>query len=244
MATIAIYSMKGGVGKTTLAVNLAQAAAASGRRTLLWDLDAQAASTFLLNPGGKAHDSARAVFERDIEPADIILPTATQNLELLPADGSLRSLDVIFAEIDRKRRLAKLADALGGQYDRIILDCPPGLGLATEQIIRGADLILLPMIPSALSRRAYREVREHLDVKHKGGPPLFPIFNMVDRRRSLHREALAADPGCPVIPMASAVERMFELREPLAAYAPEGPAAQATRQLWTSVERMLAKGAA
>ncbi|WP_156679920.1 ParA family protein [Sphingomonas profundi] len=241
MAVIAIYSMKGGVGKTTLAVNLAWASATlSRRRTLLWDLDGQAASSFILAGGRKARDEARAVIERDVTPEDLIVPTGIPLLDLLPADASLRTLDAVFEGLDRKKRLLRLTGQLERHYDHVILDCPPGLGATSEQIIRGAALILLPMIPSTLSRRAYAEVRDHLDRHHKGGPPIFPVFNLVDRRRSAHREAMAADPGCPAIPMASAVEQMADRRAPLGAYAPRSPAAASVAKLWTAIERKLA----
>lgn len=234
--------MKGGVGKTTVAVNLAWAAAKlSGRRTLLWDLDAQAAATFILTPQRRAHDEARAVLERDIDAEAVIRPTGVPGLDLLPADASLRALDMVFAGIDRKKRLRRLVDDLAQRYDRIILDCPPGLGVTSEQVIRGASLILVPMIPSTLSRRAYGELREHLDTHHKGTSRVFPVFTMVDRRRAAHRAALEADPGCPVIPMASAVEMMADRHAAVGDYAPASPAAEAFAKLWTLAERHLHK---
>jgi len=212
MATIAIYASKGGVGKTTLAVNLAWASATlSSRRTLLWDLDAQGGASFILAPDRKAGDEARAVIERDLSPRKLIVPTAISNLDLLPADASLRTLDVLFSEIDSKKRLLKISAALDKDYDRIIIDCPPGLGNTADQIIRGADLILLPLIPSTLSARI------------------------------AHRAAIEAAPKQHKLPMASLVEQMADRHAPVGAYAPRAPVSIAIADLWRDIEKRLAK---
>jgi cellulose biosynthesis protein BcsQ len=242
MATIAIYSMKGGVGKTSLAVNLAWVAAVrSKRRTLLWDLDGQAAASFILAHDRKAHDEARAVIEKDVPPDRMVVSSGVPLLDLLPGDASLRTLDRLFDEIDRKKRIRKLTEQLQHDYEHIILDCPPGLGPTSEQVIRGASLILSPMIPSALSMRAFEDVQDHLNHHHKGGPPMMPVFNMVDRRRLAHRAAIEASPDTPAIPMASAVEQMADRHAPIGAYLPRSPAAQAVNDLWVAIERRLAK---
>jgi cellulose biosynthesis protein BcsQ len=244
---VAVYSLKGGVGKTTLAVNLAWAAAVlSGRRTLLWDLDAQAAATYLLGhdgPKDPGRDKAEAAIRKGLDPAKLIVPTAVEGLELLPADASLRDLDVTFADLDKKKRLAKMAEDLGGpSRELIIIDCPPGLTDTSEQVLRAADLVVVPVIPSPLAQRALVTIAEHVASKKAFDAPLLPVFSMTDRRRALHRDALAAQPDWPVIPMASAFETMSHRRAPLGAFASRrSPGVQAVAQVWSKVEQALAE---
>lgn len=242
MKTVAIYSLKGGVGKTTLAVNLAWASATrSARRTLLWDLDPQAAATFLLGGAMPKRSDAQAVFAKDVDPAKLIRPTATAGLDLLPADASLRGLDRFLFGLGKKKRLLKLIEDVGRDYDRILLDAPPGLTETSEQVLRAADLVIVPVIPSPLSRRALDEVVAHLERHSLRGGPILPVYNMVDRRRSLHRAELEAEPRWPVIPMASAFEAMSAADERTGRLPTSSPAAQAVLALWTGIEKRLTR---
>ena len=181
-------------------------------------------------------EKAQAVFTRDVEPSKLAHATGVERLDLIGADASLRGLDLLFHELDKKKRLAKLLGQLDKAYDRMLLDCPPGLTETSEQVMRAADLIVVPVIPSPLSERALAEVEAHLG---KGKVPLMPVHSMVDRRRSLHRAALESQTGWPAIPMASTVEQMTVRRKPLGAFAPNSPPAQAFSTLWTQVERQL-----
>ena len=105
---IAVYSAKGGVGKTTLAVNLAWASATlSSRRTLLWDLDAQGAASYILGQEPRGH-KAEAQHHPRCRPSRLIRPTEIDRLDVLPADESLRNLDYAFHDLGKRKRLAKI----------------------------------------------------------------------------------------------------------------------------------------
>jgi chromosome partitioning protein len=238
--SLAVFSVKGGVGKSALAVNLAHAAATlSARRTLLWDLDAQGASTYTLRLKARADVSARKSISAGAIEA-LIQASDFARLDVLPADKSLRHLEKQLVEDDKAKALKKRIRSLEDDYDRVILDCPPGLTELAEQVFRAVDLLVVPMIPSPLSERAFEQLREHLLKHHKGSAPVvLPVFTMVDRRKALHKATIAAHPERVCIPYAAAVEAMATTRMPVLAKAPASAAARAFAGLWTDVERVL-----
>ena len=238
---IAVYSSKGGVGKTTLAVNLAWASARlSGRKTLLWDLDAQGAASYILGQELGVR-SAKASITRDNGVADLIRPSNFAGIDVLPADESLRKLDYAFHEMGKRKRLAKITSGLGHGYDRIIIDCPPGLTDTSDQILRASDLVVVPVIPSALSRRSLDVIKSYVDRKKGPKVLLEPVFSMVDRRRALHRAELDRYSGWPAIPMASAYEKMSEERQPIGEILPRSSSpVEAVAELWRRLEKALA----
>lgn len=241
MKVVACYSSKGGVGKSSLSANLAWASAKlSARRTLLWDLDAQGGGGFLLGVERRRERSAAALFEQIALPRSGIVPTDYSLLDVLPADPSLRGLERVFDRIGKRRRLSKLTQSLAEWYDRVILDCPPVISAVSDQIIRAADVIIVPLTASPLARRALDDVMDDLRINHGQHAPVLPVFAMYDARRKLHREAHAAQPDWPVIPMASVVEQMAIHNKPIGAFAPRTPAAEAVRLLWAGIERKLA----
>jgi chromosome partitioning protein len=243
MKSVAIFSIKGGVGKSAIAVNLAHAAATQGgRRTLLWDLDAQGAASYLLQREPARANKARAAVAGE-EPLDgLVLHTDFPNLHILPADRSLRRLEGDLAREDKAKVMRRRLKTFTEGYDRILIDCPPGLSELADRVFRAADLIVLPAIPSPLSGRATDQLLLELDREHGGGPPVLPVWSMADLRRRLHRDTVATHPEWPVIPYSAAVEQMAVHRAPVAAFQPTGAPARAFAQLWARVEGALLRG--
>jgi chromosome partitioning protein len=239
---IAVTNIKGGVGKTTTAVNLSYLCAANGGATLLWDLDPQGAATYTLHGEPAEQISAKKLVSGKRELPEFIVQTQYPNLDLLPADLSYRNFDVHLSE--RKRpaeRLLKMSRSLRAAYSTLFLDCPPGISLLSENVLRAADAIVVPMVPAPLSVRMLAQLRDFITERGWTDLLLLPFFSMVDRRRSLHNEIIAiARAEFPImltteVPYWSEIERMTQRRAPLPAYSPTGAATAIYRSLWSEV---------
>jgi cellulose biosynthesis protein BcsQ len=245
---LASYNIKGGVGKTATAVNLAHLAAADGARVLVWDLDPQGAASFYFRVKPKVKGGGRGLVRGKRELDDAAKATDYDRLDLVPADFSYRNMDLeLDATKKPTRRLAQLIRPLKRDYDYVFLDCPPSISLVSESVFEAADALVVPLIPTPLSVRTFVQLENFLsDSDWRRPPRVIGFFSMVDGRKALHRELIdevtASHPEivAPTIPAAIDVERMGVHRAPVTASAPKSRAAKAYRELWSVVSERIA----
>ncbi len=246
MKVLACYNIKGGVGKTTTAVNLAYLAAQEGARTLVWDLDPQAAASFYFRIEPKVKGGGRRLFGGKRRIINAIKGTDYERLDLLPADFSFRNLDLQLNRHKKPlRRLQKILKPLRASYDYVFLDCAPSISLVSENVFYAADALLVPTIPTTLSLRTLRQLVKFCAKRDLSELVLLPFFSMVDRRKGLHRLILEHPPKAATgvlgtyIPYASDIEKMGLRRAPLLAHTERSPSALAYQSLWHEIRKRL-----
>lgn len=241
MKIIAVTNTKGGVGKTTTAVNLAYLCAAGGLTTLLWDLDSQGSATHILRGESHERTTARTLLAGRRELPELVLATGYPRLDLLPADFSYRNFAVHLAQRRHPtERLLKMSRSLREIYDVLFLDCPAGISLLSENVLRAADVAVVPLVPTPLSVRMLEQLRQFIVREGWTDLALLPFFSMVDRRRSLHRELIQSTrTQLPLlateVPYRSEIERMSLERAPLPALAPRSEAGLIYAALWAEI---------
>lgn len=246
MKIIAIYNIKGGVGKTATAVNLSYLASLDGASTLVWDLDPQGAASYYFRIKAKVKGGGQKLVEgkRDFEEA--IRGTDYELLDLLPADFSYRNMD-FFVELTKKPegRLSKLLQPLSDEYDYVFLDCPPSISSASESVFAAADILLVPTIPTTLSLRTYKQIKKFFKEENYDAMKILPFFAMVDLRKQLHRLIVEYPPSFmpgvldSYIPYASEVERMGVNRAPVGDFAAHSRAAICYKSMWEEIKTHL-----
>ena len=247
MKTLAVYNLKGGVGKTAAAVNLAYLASASGLRTLLWDLDPQGAASWYLQAKDGEAAADKSLWKVGAEIEGLIQETAYDKLHLLPADLHARHVDVWLRKDGTNDAVLQKLKPVSRRYDLVILDCPPSLSHLADSVFHASDVVLVPTVPTHLSLRARKTVIDYFAEQGYSRATLKPFYSMADRRRLLHRMLIEQPPKMikdickTAIPYASAIERMGEHRAPVEVFESYGYAAEAYRDLWKEVNNLLKK---
>ncbi len=246
MKTVACYNIKGGVGKTATAVNLAYLAAQAGIRTLVWDLDPQAAASYYFRVKAKVKKGSRGLIQGKRTLDDAIKGTDFELLDLVPADFSYRNMDLLLEDWKKpERKIHKLLKPLADDYDLVILDCPPSISLFTENVFYTADYLLVPTIPTTLSLRTLQQLLKFYKKEDLDESAILPFFSMVDLRKSLHKIIIQNPPKVlpqflqTHIPYASEIEQMGIQRAPLSEYASASRAGKAYHDLWSEIYPLL-----
>ncbi len=246
MKIIACYNIKGGVGKTATAVNLAYLASREGARTLVMDLDPQGAASFYFRVKPKITGGLKTLMDGKQDLVELIKGTDYANLDLIPADFSFRNMDLFLEDAKKPtRQLRKLLKSLDDDYDVVFLDCPPSISLVSENVFQAADVLLVPTIPTILSLRTFDQLLKFCKESNLNDLLVLPFFSMVDIRKQLHRLIVEKPPKTlagllnTTIPYASDIERMGLNRATLASYAPKCRAALAYESLWVEIKECL-----
>ncbi|MFZ4056998.1 MAG: ParA family protein [Ferruginibacter sp.] len=241
MIVVALYNLKGGVGKTASCVNFAYLAAKDGYKTLLWDIDPQGSTSFYYQVKPKNTTGIKKLIAKDANLDTAIMATDYENLEIIAADNSAKSFDIMVEEMKgNKNRLKSIVKQLEDEYDFVFIDCPPGFSALSENIFQAADIVLMPIIPTTLSIRTYNMVKDYFKEKELDSSKMMCFFTMADLRKNMHNEImeeLYKDKKFfqNYIPYLSDVEKMGIHREPIEAYAPSSYAAKCYAELWTEI---------
>ena len=245
MAIIAVYNIKGGVGKTATSVNLSYLSAVSGRQTLLCDLDPQGSASYYFRVKPTKKFTARKLLRGGKHIEKGIRGTDYDNLDILPADFTYRNLDLVLDEIKKSgRRLKKVLKPLHTEYEHVFLDCPPNITLLSENIFHAADILLIPFIPTTLSMLSFAKLLDFFKEKSIDKKKLLVLFSMVEKRKKIHQEMLERFKGRKrilhtSIPYLADIEKMGIYRQPVPLFSPKSAAGLAYTNLWQEIEHYL-----
>lgn len=242
---IALTNQKGGVGKTTTTINLGACLVETGRKVLLVDFDPQGSLSVGL--GINPHTLERSIYNlllsREYQAEDVITETSTPGLDILPANIDLSAAEVqLVSEVAREQTLQRVLNKLRGQYDYILIDCAPSLGLLTINALTASDWVIMPLELEFFALRGIALLTDTIEkVQDRLNPDLrvLGLLGTMYDSRTLHArevlerivEAFGDKVFHTVIKRTVRFPETTVAGEPITAYAPSSPGALAYRQL-------------
>ncbi|MGA8987662.1 ParA family protein [Aeromicrobium sp.] len=244
-AIIAMCNQKGGVGKTTTTINLGAALVETGRKVLLVDFDPQGSMTVGL--GISAHELEQSIYhvlmDREISVKDLIMPTAVDGLDLVPSNIDLSAAEMrLVTEVGREQVLARVLKPIRMDYDVILIDCQPSLGLLTVNALTAADGVLIPLECEYFALRGVALLKDTIEkVRDRTNDELqiIGLLGTMYDSRTLHGKEVLATlvEGWGDLVFHTVIRRTVKFSdstvagEPITEYATTSPGAESYRQL-------------
>jgi len=245
MIVIGVYNIKGGVGKTATSVNLAYLSGEDEWKTLLWDLDPQGSASYYYKQTEGNNTSLKKIISGKVEISSLICSTGYEGLDIIPADISYRHIDTVLDQVKKsKKRIKESLKDVKKDYDVVFIDCPPAMSLLAENIFFACDYILVPIVPTPLSIRAYEQLLNFYKEESLDTSTLIPFFSMVEVKKNTHRismvELREKLPNIcqSYIPFNSDIEKMGIFQKPLFAFNANTKVKKAYTELWIEIKKM------
>lgn len=244
MTVIGVYNIKGGVGKTATSVNLAYLSGDDEWNTLLWDLDPQGSASYYYGQTEGNNISIKKIVSGKVDLRDLICSTGYEKLDIIPADISYRHIDTVLDQVKKsKKRIKESLKDIKKNYDVVFIDCPPAMSLLAENIFFACDYILVPIVPTPLSIRAYEQLMNFYSKEGLDTSMLIPFFSMVEAKKNTHRDSMLelrsefSNICQSNIPFNSDIEKMGIYQKPLFAYNSNAKVRNAYKDLWLEIKK-------